>query len=519
MKREMVHKLAMAVAAAFVGLLLLADAQAQTPISRDAVVLSSGDTGRFDNTIGSGLTKFEYNVTGTPATASIVLKGCMRGGTCDTLQTDTNTTDTMRLISGLWDYMTIVPTFTGGTAPKVSVKMTSITRSPMGQSFGVVASTSGGASNVNLAQVGGTNTVTGGVAGSVGVGGLAANAAAAAGNPVRMGGIDASGNIETVAVSTVGVPSMGNAITGADGFNNASMARVITDAGNQSGLYGILPHVFNGATWDRARGNTFGAFMQGNAGNGAAPVGNPLFIATDGVKQWALATIGGCAGTSFGCPLALGANGTGADAVSNTLILYPSSSGSTAAQLWAGANHIFNGTSWDRGRSVINGQDTAGAGVSAVGDLCQLDETSTGTVTENQWGPCRIDSRRLLYVRTTAPTPINCVVPVSTATTIQAVAAGCAAPGAGLSIYITDIEFGSSAASGTAADSFPTLKSGTGGTCGTATAVIWQALTAANTTQIANLSQPIKVAVNSEVCWIMSTAGSKTIQIHGFIAP
>lgn len=114
---------------------------------------------------------------------------------------------------------------------------------------------------------------------------------------------------------------------------------------------------------------------------------------------------------------------------------------------------------------------------------------------------------------------VHCVVTVSTATTITAVGGSCAAQGAGLSLYITDISFGTSAAAGTAADSFPTLKSGTGSTCGTGTAVVWQGLTTANSTLIENRTTPIKVAANSDLCWIMSTAGSKTIQISGFVAP
>ncbi len=113
----------------------------------------------------------------------------------------------------------------------------------------------------------------------------------------------------------------------------------------------------------------------------------------------------------------------------------------------------------------------------------------------------------------------QCLVAVSTATTIQAIGGSCAAPGANLSLYITDIVFGTSAAAGTAADSFPTLKSGTGGTCGANTAVVFQALTTANSTIVANYSSPKKISTNNELCWIMSTAGSKTIEIRGFIAP
>jgi hypothetical protein len=107
----------------------------------------------------------------------------------------------------------------------------------------------------------------------------------------------------------------------------------------------------------------------------------------------------------------------------------------------------------------------------------------------------------------------NCVVTVATATTVQV---GCAAPYTNRAMFVTDIEFGSSAASGTAADSFPTLKYGTGTTCGTGTAVFWQAFTVANTTVVANYSTPIKIPKGNDICWIMTTAGSKTIQVHGF---
>lgn len=56
---------------------------------------------------------------------------------------------------------------------------------------------------INLAQVGGTNTVTGGVAGSQGVGGLAASGATVAGNPVLVGGSDGT-NARSLSVATDG---------------------------------------------------------------------------------------------------------------------------------------------------------------------------------------------------------------------------------------------------------------------------------------------------------------------------
>lgn len=47
---------------------------------------------------------------------------------------------------------------------------------------------------------------------------------------------------------------------------------------------------------------------------------------------------------------------------------------------------------------VSNGQDSTGTGIQAVGIVGQLDDTSTGTVTENQFAPIRISATRRLMV-------------------------------------------------------------------------------------------------------------------------
>ena len=64
----------------------------------------------------------------------------------------------------------------------------------------------------------------------------------------------------------------------------------------------------------------------------------------------------------------------------------------------AAHNYTFNGTNWDRWRSVIAAQDSAGTGIAAAGILGQLDDTSTATVTENQFAPLRISSRRAMLI-------------------------------------------------------------------------------------------------------------------------
>lgn len=152
------------------------------------------------------------------------------------------------------------------------------------------------------------------------------------------------------------------------------------------------------------------------------------------------------------------------------------------------------------------------------GLLVRKDTNATLTSADGDYVQQSGDNYGTTFVRLDHPNRIRCTVTTSTATTITAVGGSCAAPGAGLSIYVTDIMFSSSAA-GIAADAFPTLKYGTGGTCGTGVTVFWGALTAAAIRTADNFHTPIKIPANNEICWITTTAGSKFLVIGGFIAP
>lgn len=116
--------------------------------------------------------------------------------------------------------------------------------------------------------------------------------------------------------------------------------------------------------------------------------------------------------------------------------------------------------------------------------------------------------------------PVNCVVTVSTATTITAVGGGCAAQNDNSALYITDIAFSTNAGA-IAADSFNTLKYGTGTTCGTGTTIIWLAMNTAavQTVTVQSLRVPLRIPPGNDLCWINSTAGSKAIVITGYRAP
>lgn len=124
-----------------------------------------------------------------------------------------------------------------------------------------------------------------------------------------------------------------------------------------------------------------------------------------------------------------------------------------------------------------------------------------------------------LVTTTDHPKRFSCTVINSTATTLTAFGGSCAAPGAGLSLYITDIIASSSAAATTTTDQYLTLKSGTGGACGTGTAVVWASFNLANDPVPQSFATPIKVAANSELCWMHAAVGNKTYVVNGYIAP
>ncbi len=278
------------------------------------------------------------------------------------------------------------------------------------------------------------------------------------------------------------------------------------------------------------RGSTPGtaAYTQGTAAHDAPIAGNPnriggrartstlTAVGNDDAVDWVFSTTGIPALSSIQTP---------SDGTSNTSARFVGPDG--AGRDLGVFPYVFNGTTWDRRRGDTNGtwsQGPVAHDSPAAGNPVQMGAIAFTTVptavAEGDVERLRSDVYGHLFVRQDHLNRFRCTVAVSTATTIQAVGGSCAAPGAGLSLYITDILFSTNAA-GIAADSFNTLKYGTGGTCGTGTTVFWAAFTAAATQAAAqqSLATPIKIPANNEICWINTTAGSKFLVISGFIAP
>jgi hypothetical protein len=86
-------------------------------------IANSGDSITINNYVAGVTASFEELITGAPATVSIVIKGCMRGTTCDTLDTYTTVANAIRkpTISSIYDYFTITASWTGGSSVSVKV--------------------------------------------------------------------------------------------------------------------------------------------------------------------------------------------------------------------------------------------------------------------------------------------------------------------------------------------------------------------------------------------------------------
>lgn len=210
---------------------------------------------------------------------------------------------------------------------------------------------------VNLAQVGGTATITGGTAGSQGVGGLAASGTAVAGNPVLMAGsdgtdarsilTDTSGRQEVVGAAAAGSAVAGNPVlmAGSDGTDARTLstdtsghAIIVGDgtAGTPAGGVVSIQGVAGGTNVPVSQGTTPWADnltqvggtnvvtggvagsqgVGGLAAPGAAVAGNPVLVAgSDGTDARTLST------DTSGHAIVVGGAATGAVPVGNPVLV------------------------------------------------------------------------------------------------------------------------------------------------------------------------------------------------------
>ncbi len=177
---------------------------------------------------------------------------------------------------------------------------------------------------------------------------------------VRVVGVTGSEGSKTVSdLNTAG--GLDVSIIGGGGNVETETGGNATDAFNVSGYPGLIvhdfPHVYNGSTWDRLRGNTAGTFQQGNVAHDAADSGNPVKIGgkadtafpaavTDGDRVDALFDEYGRLAVTTG-DSASDANDAGDNGVTSGMTTH--GSGGLAYPLGV-RPQLFNGTTWDRMR-------------------------------------------------------------------------------------------------------------------------------------------------------------------------
>lgn len=112
----------------------------------------------------------------------------------------------------------------------------------------------------------------------------------------------------------------------------------------------------------------------------------------DGTADANNAVITNAAPSSSAYALAVRQVGTSAAAALADATANPTTTGA------AGFSEIFNGTTWDRQRAISAALDSTGTGITASGVIGQLDDVATAAVTENQFAPVRISTRRALLI-------------------------------------------------------------------------------------------------------------------------
>ena len=197
---------------------------------------------------------------------------------------------------------------------------------------------------VNLAQVGGTTVVTGGVAGTQGIGGTAADDAAATGNPVQIGCKfnTAANTIEDGDIGYVNCTSKGSVIVEGPAADDAAASGNPVPVG---GIYNTTLPTYSNLDRTQLQQNARGMVM----GSIYDPIGGTGMTVSASPEQ---------TGISFGFG---------------------------RAWTW-NTPYISNGTTLETQRSVINATDSTGTGIAAAGILAQCDETSPTATTENQFG-------------------------------------------------------------------------------------------------------------------------------------
>lgn len=199
--------------------------------------------------------------------------------------------------------------------------------------------------------------------------GNVASGATDAGNPLKIGGVvstAAPGAITTgqrvdAWYSDSGAAIVGGiSVAGLDTVANASLATLATSNSASLRLLANSSFLFNGTTWDRQRGDTNGAYAQGNVASGTADAGNPLKIGGVATALIPSSVANGSRVDAWynpiGAVVVAAATRVNLDGSGNTGSGFMGNNSTTGAgQAIATYPYVYNGTTWDRQRGDTNG--------------------------------------------------------------------------------------------------------------------------------------------------------------------
>lgn len=114
--------------------------------------------------------------------------------------------------------------------------------------------------------------------------------------------------------------------------------------------------------------------------------------------------------------------------------------------------------------------------------------------------------------------PVNFQCIMTSTAVVSTVITGCTSPGAGLKRYITNISYNNSIVATTT--NFMTIQYGTGSNCATGPVVIYrQANSVAFLAVSEGFVQPLETAAATDICFLHPGAGTRLINITGYVAP
>lgn len=281
-------------------------------------------------------------------------------------------------------------------------------------------------------------------------------------------------------------------------------------------------YVFNGTTWDRAKGDATDGTLVNLGGNNDVTVSGTvtanLAAGTNNIGDIDVLSIA-AGDNNIGnvdivtVPAPLSTTGGGTEATALRVTIANDSTGVVSIDDNGGSLTVDNGGTFAvQGTAVGTIADdatTPGAPVMIGGSAVETDGTDPGSVSaEDDVARLRTDRNRRVLVNKSHPNAWKLFEDHTSAQTNNQLKS---APGANLSLYITDIIYSNGATAGSIK-----LVEDEGGTPVQLTQTVYMAI---NGGAVMNFETPIRMTANKTLGFTSVTCTTHSVEVHGYIAP